>query len=195
MSYYSGRLREHFLNPRNVGNVEETEAVAESGSFTCGAILRISLSVEAQSQKITEAKFKATGCRYLISSASVMTEVVKGITTGEAARFAHNFEEAFTRHFGELPAERKHCAALSCEALLSAIARFSDAAREEWTGDEVLICTCFGVSEKTIERVIETNRLQTVSEVTRACNAGGGCHSCHPLIEEILQGYLKAEGW
>ena len=65
---------------------------------------------------------------------------------------------------------------------------------EEWAGEEVLICTCFGVSEKTIERVIQTCSLHTVKEVTRACNAGGGCGSCHPLIEDILEGYWRSDG-
>jgi len=52
--------------------------------------------------------------------------------------------------------------------------------------DEALICTCFCVSERTIEREIQDNNLRTIAEVTRACNAGGGCRSCYPLIEEML---------
>jgi NifU-like protein len=57
----------------------------------------------------------------------------------------------------------------------------------DWAGDEALICTCFFVSERTIEREIQTRGLATVAEVTRACNAGGGCGSCHQLIQEILE--------
>jgi NifU-like protein len=69
---------------------------------------------------------------------------------------------------------------------LAAIREFSDAAREEWGGEEALICTCFFVSERTIEREILSRGLQTVSDVTRVCSAGGGCGSCHQLIQEIL---------
>jgi NifU-like protein len=70
--------------------------------------------------------------------------------------------------------------------LLAAIREYSDAARDEWIGDEALICTCFFVSEHTIENEIASRGLTSVAEVTRACNAGGGCGSCHQLIQEIL---------
>ncbi len=75
---------------------------------------------------------------------------------------------------------------LACEALVSAIRNYSDSARDEWEGDEALICTCFCVSERTIEREIQENGLRTIAEVTAACAAGGGCRSCYPLIEDIL---------
>ena len=80
----------------------------------------------------------------------------------------------------------EHCPRLACDALLAAIRNYSNAARDDWAGDEALICTCFFVSERTIEREIQTHGLTTVAEVTRACNAGGGCGSCHQLIQDIL---------
>ena len=83
--------------------------------------------------------------------------------------------------------EKVRCVELTCNALVDAIRDFSDATREDWAGDEALICTCFFVSEGTIEREIQTRGLTTVVEVTRACNAGGGCGSCHQLIQEILE--------
>ncbi len=89
---------------------------------------------------------------------------------------------------GQLDIEpgREHCPNLAYDALLAAIREFSDAARDEWAGEEALICTCFFVSERTIEHEIATRGLTTVAEVTRVCNAGGGCGSCHQLIQEIL---------
>ena len=93
---------------------------------------------------------------------------------------------ALEREFPELAPERKHCPKLACDALLAAIREYSDAARDEWIGDEALICTCFFVSERRIEREIAANSLKTIADVTRACNAGGGCGSCHQLIQEIL---------
>jgi NifU-like protein len=90
------------------------------------------------------------------------------------------------RGFTDFEPGREHCSKLACDALLAAIREYSDAARDDWAGDEALICTCFFVSERTIEREIETHGLQDVADVTRACNAGGGCGSCHQLIQEIL---------
>jgi NifU-like protein len=101
----------------------------------------------------------------------MLTEKVTGLTTAEAAT---------------IDAEATSCAALARDALLDAIREYSNAARDDWAGDEALICTCFFVSERTIEREIQTQGLTTVAEVTRACNAGGGCGSCHQLIQEIL---------
>ena len=86
---------------------------------------------------------------------------------------AQGLTDLFTTPFGE-------------DGALDAIREYSNAAREDWAGDEALICTCFFVSERTIEREIQTRGLTTVAEVTQACNAGGGCGSCHQLIQEIL---------
>ena len=188
MSYYPARINEHFLNPRNVGEVEDADAVGEKGSFICGALLRLSLKIDSRSQKITDAKFKATACGFLIASASVLTETIKDLGVGRASLLP---ESAIADWFGGLPRDRTGCARLCSEALHAALANYRDAAPEEWTGEEALICTCFCVSEKSIEKAIHTRSLRSVEQVTRACNAGGGCGSCHPLIEEILDDHWR----
>jgi NifU-like protein len=189
MSFYPARVNEHFLNPRNVGEAADANAAGEAGSLACGAILRLTLNVDAQSQTITDAKFKAVGCGYLIAAASVLTETIKDLSPGRAAMLS---ETAVTDWLGLMPAGREHCAKLCREALIAALANYHSAAREEWAGDEALICTCFAVSERTIERAIEARSLRTVAEVTRACHAGGGCQSCHPLIVDILEDYWRS---
>jgi NifU-like protein len=188
MSYYPERINEHFLNPRNVGDLPDADAVGEAGSFTCGALLRLSLKIDANAQRIADAKFRATGCGFLIASASALTETIKDLAISRAATLT---ESAITDWFGEMPASKTHCALLCREALLKALANYHSAALGEWTGDEALICTCFGVSEKTIERAVGERSLRTVHEVTRACNAGGGCGSCQPLIVDILEDYWR----
>ncbi|MDT4896485.1 MAG: NifU-like protein [Acidobacteriota bacterium] len=188
MSYYPDRINEHFLNPHGVGEVENADASGEAGSLACGAILSLTLKIDADGQHVTDAKFKAVGCGFLIASASVLTETIKDLAISRAATLGDN---AITDWFEELPSDREHCAALCREALHAALANYHNTRREEWAGDEALICTCFGVSEKTIEQVIQTRALHTVNEVTRACHAGGGCQSCHPLIVDILEDYWR----
>ena len=178
-------ISEHFFNPKNVGNIADAEAVARAGSVTCGGTLRVSLRVD-ESQRITDAKFKSAGCSYLVAASSLLTERVKGKTTAEAAVLGQSPKKSDIEQFGGWPVDRDHCAALACEALISAVKQYSDSVREEWTGDEALICTCFGVSERTIENEIKAAELRTIAEVTRACNAGAGCRSCYSLIEDIL---------
>jgi NifU-like protein len=174
-----------FFDVRNVGEATEPNFIGRAASFQCGATLRISLHID-ESQRITEAKFKAAGCSTLVVSASLLTDQVIGKTTGEAASLGQH-PSALTDQLGSLPEGRSACAALACEALVAAIRNYSDSARDEWEGDEALICTCFCVSERTIEREIQTQQLRTIADVTAACNAGAGCRSCYPLIEDILE--------
>jgi NifU-like protein len=196
MSYYPANVREHFLRPRNVGEVMETAAACDTGSLRCGAALRLSLQVDAASRKIADARFKAAGCGFLIASASVLTEIIKGADIYEVVSLTESavMENDVAERLDGVPPDRAHCVALCLEALRLALDNYHYATREEWHGEEALICTCFGVSEKSIERAIRTRSLHTIKEVTRACNAGGGCHSCHPLIEDILEDYWRTEG-
>jgi NifU-like protein len=185
MESNSGAISRLFFNPRHVGEATAPNFIGRAGSFQCGAILRISLHID-DSQRITEGKFKAAGCSVLVAAASLLIDEAIGKTTGEAAAVAQDLDRLAGK-LGSLPAERNECALLACEAVLSAIRNYSDSARDEWEGDEALICTCFCVSERTIEREIQENGLRTIAEVTAACAAGGGCRSCYPLIEDILE--------
>jgi NifU-like protein len=164
------QLCDQFFKPRNVGDADEPRFSGRAASLVCGAHVRFSIQVDEE-HRISQAKFRAAGCHVLIAAASILTEQVTGLSTAEAAR---------------LDAGATTCAALARDALLDAIREYSNAARDDWSGDEALICTCFFVSERTIEREIQTRGLTTVAEVTRACYAGGGCGSCHQLIQEIL---------
>jgi NifU-like protein len=181
----SNASTDHFFSPMNVGDAAEPSFVGRAASFQCGATLRISLHID-DAQRITEAKFRAAGCSVLVASASLLTEEVIGKTTGEAAAIGQQSDE-LREKLSALPPERNECPALACEALIAAIRGYSDSARDDWEGDEALICTCFCVSERTIEREIRNHKLGTIAEVTRACSAGGGCRSCYPLIEDILE--------
>lgn len=193
MSFYPEPVKEHFHAPRNVGDMTDADASHEAGSFTCGAIARLSLKIDAASQRIGDVRFKAVGCGYLMAAASVLTEIIKGLTTGEAAQLAQAPQQTITTRLCEFPSERAHCAVLVCETLLRAVQSYNDSVRDEWESEDALICTCFCVSERTVEREIRAGSLRTRKEVTRACLAGAGCGSCHPLIEDILDDYWRTE--
>ena len=189
MSFYPPKIYESFLNPINAGETENASAIGSSGSFVCGAALRIFLLVE--NGKIVDASFKAAGCGFLFAAADVLCERIKNEEFAEIGKMSRNenrsrkewFESDFENEF---PANRRHCLELCRETLRAAIDDYRQARLESWNGDEALICTCFGVSETTIETVIRENSLTTVEEVTEICSAGGGCGSCQPLILEIL---------
>jgi NifU-like protein len=170
----------HFLDPRNVGDADEPSFTGRSASLVCGGHARLSIQIDER-HRVSQARFRAAGCDVLVASASLLTERVTGSTTADAAAVAQDPETLF----GIRP-NHEHCPGLACDALLAAIREYSNAARDDWAGDEALICTCFFVSERTIENMIQTHGLTTVREVTSACNAGAGCGSCHQLIQEIL---------
>ena len=189
MQHNSELVDELFFDPKHVGEAAQPNFTGQSASFQCGATLRISLNID-ESQRIISAKFKAAGCSVLVAAASLLIDQVLGKTTAQAAELGQN-SEAVTRLLGGLPAERSDCPALAAEALISAIRNYSDAARDEWEGDEALICTCFCVSERTIEREIEAKQLRTIAEVTATCNAGAGCRSCYSLLQDMLDNYWR----
>jgi NifU-like protein len=173
---------DHFFNPRNVGDADEPSFVGRAASLTCGAHVRFSIQID-QAQHVSQARFRAVGCSVLVAAASLLTEQVTGLTTADAAAVGRNRAAVCEK----LGTESENCAGLACDALLDVIREYSNAARDDWAGDEALICTCFFVSERAIEREIQARGLTTVAEVTKACNAGGGCGSCHQLIQEILE--------
>ena len=173
-------VEDHFFQPRNVGDASEPSFVGRAASVQCGAAVRVSIQID-EGHRISHAKFKAAGCSGLIASLSLLTERIKGLSPADAASIAQApaaiLEDAVD----------VSCVTLGCDALIAAIKKYSDAVRDEWNGDEALICTCFCVSERVIELEIARKGLSTVSEVIRACSAGGGCGSCHPLIQELLE--------
>jgi len=175
---------DHFFNPRNVGDAGEPSFVGRSASLACGAHLRFSIQID-EGQRVSQARFRAAGCEVLVASASFLTEQIAGLTTAEAAVKGQE-SAALCEQLG-VSSEYGQCVEMACAALLDAIREYSNAARDDWAGDEALICTCFFVSERTIEREIHAHGLTTVAEVTKACNAGAGCGSCHQLIQEMLE--------
>jgi NifU-like protein len=180
-----GLTAEQFPNLSNAGEAASPTFTGSSASFACGAVVRVSLNVD-DAQRIVDAKFKVAGCTVLVAALSVLTDQVKNKTTAEAAALAEDLE-TIEQRLGREAAERGDCVLLASEALLEAIRAYSNSARDHWDGDDALICTCFGVSERTIESEVQTRNLRTIAEVTLACNAGAGCRSCYPLIEDILE--------
>lgn len=178
-------ITEHFFAPRNVGDAHEPSFVGRASSLRCGATSRFSIQV-GEANQITEARFKAAGCNVLIATLSKLSELVKDKTTAEAASLGQDLT-LLLDCFDFIEPDRMSCTEVAREALLNAVRAYSDAARDEWNGDDALICTCFCISEQTVEETIHEHGLTTVAEVTRTCYAGGGCGSCHQLIREMLE--------
>ena len=187
MSFYPKKISKRFHSPKNVGKVKNTNAVGTNATFVCGAALRISLRIDVETKEILEARFLTNGCGYLIASVDVLTEKIKGKKLTELHGLDNDLlQKEIESELGRFNKRRAHCLNLSLQTLQDSFADFRAFQIEEFTGEKALICTCFGVSEEAIEKAISENGLETVEEVGEICNAGTGCGSCQPLIEEIL---------
>ncbi|MCJ7596594.1 MAG: Fe-S cluster assembly protein NifU [Desulfobacterales bacterium] len=177
---YSDKVKDHFLNPRNVGEVEDPDGVAQVGSMACGDALKLTIKVD-EGGKITDAKFQTFGCASAIASASALTEMIKGKTIEEADKLTN---QDIAEFLGGLPKEKMHCSVLGRQALDKAIANYKGIPQKEEEGK--IVCECFGVTDQEIEKAVRENNLSSVEEVTNYTKAGGGCESCHETIQEII---------
>lgn len=185
---YTDKVIDHFLNPRNVGELEDADGVGEVGSIACGDALRLSFKLGPDG-RIAEARFKTFGCGSAIASSSVLTEMMKGLTLEEAQRITN---QQIAEALGGLPQEKMHCSVMGREALDAAINNYrgiDEKQQEEIEGR--LVCSCFGIHENLIRKVIQENNLTTLEQITNFSKAGGGCTSCHNDLEEILEEELK----
>lgn len=180
---YTDKVREHFFNPRNVGEIENPDGVGEVGSLACGDALKLTFKLDKDG-RIADAKFKTFGCASAIATSSVLTELVKGKTLDEAMNVTNR---DIAEYLGGLPEQKMHCSVMGREALEAAIANYRGGETSTHELEGHVVCTCFGVTDVEIERVVRENNLTTVEQVTNYCKAGGGCGGCHGEIEKIIE--------
>lgn len=114
---YSEKVMDHFANPRNVGEIENANAVGQVGNAKCGDIMKIYMDID-ENQIIKDVKFKTFGCGAAIATSSMATEMVKGKTVDEALQLTN---KAVMEALDGLPPEKVHCSVLAEEAIRSAI--------------------------------------------------------------------------
>jgi NifU-like protein len=180
---YTDKVKDHFFNPRNVGEVENPDGVGEVGSLACGDALKLTFKLD-ENGRIKDAKFKTFGCASAIATSSVLTEIIKGMTIEEAAKVTN---KDIAEYLGGLPEQKMHCSVMGREALEAAIESYRGGGVRKHELEGKVVCNCFGVTDKEIERVITENDLRTVEEVTNYCKAGGGCGGCKGEIEKIIE--------
>ena len=113
---YNPTVMEHFMNPRNMGDLKDADGVGEVGAAACGDIMKISLKIK--DGRIEDARFKTFGCGSAIASSSMATELIKGRTIDEAMNFSN---QEVVDALGGLPPVKIHCSVLAEEALKAAL--------------------------------------------------------------------------
>ena len=121
MALYSEKVMDHFMNPRNVGHIENADGIGEIGNAKCGDIMKIYLKIE--NDTIVDAKFETFGCGSAIASSSMATEMIIGKSIHEALELSN---KAVVEALDGLPAHKVHCSVLAEEAIKNALKDYFD---------------------------------------------------------------------
>lgn len=116
---YNETVMDHFMNPRNMGDIKDADAIGEVGAAACGDIMKITLKIDDDTQTVTDARFKTFGCGSAIAASSMATELIKGRTVEELEKNFNN--DDIVTALGGLPPVKIHCSVLATEALNAAL--------------------------------------------------------------------------
>ncbi len=182
VSFYPIKISERFNQPKHIGRLKSANASGKSAAFICGSIIKFNLTIE--NKQIIAVKFQTNGCGFLIATADFISETIENTALIEFDKV--HLKLIVERDLGAFPQNREHCIQICFDGLQDAFNDYRTSQLKEFVGEKALICTCFGVSEEEIETLIAKNSLENVEEVSQICNAGSGCGSCQPLIQEII---------
>lgn len=116
---YNNTVMDHFINPRNMGDLKDADAIGEVGAAACGDIMKISLKIDEKTNKVIDARFKTFGCGSAIAASSMATELIKGRSIEDLEK---NFDnQQIVDALGGLPPVKIHCSVLASEALNAAL--------------------------------------------------------------------------
>ena len=116
MALYSDKVMDHFLQPRNLGVIEDADGIGEVGNAKCGDIMKMYLKID--DDIITDVKFETFGCASAIASSSMATELIKGASVEDAMQLTN---KAVAEALDGLPAYKMHCSVLAEEAIQAAL--------------------------------------------------------------------------
>ena len=176
---YSDTVKEHYKNPKNVGSIENADAIGEAGALTCGDALKLYLKIEKDI--VIDAKFQTFGCGSAVASSSMLTEMIIGKPLKEVEKITN---KDIIDKLGGLPPEKTHCSVMGKEALEDALKNYYGYEVGKKSAKKI-ICNCFSVTEEAIKEAIE-HGAKTVKEVTEATYAGGACGRCKENIQHII---------
>ena len=186
---YSEKLKEHFMNPKNIlqgENTDEFDGVGMEGNLQCGDQMMVVIKVDKEKDIITDCQWKTYGCASAIASTSVLSEMVKGRTLDQAFNIS---PKEVAQELGGLPDHKIHCSVLGDKALRAAINDYytrngkEDKVKQE---QAKVICQCMSITDHDIEdAVLEGAR--TYFELQERTKRGTVCGQCKDEAETLLE--------
>ena len=190
---YTEKVKDHFMNPRNVLEDEESfqaDGRGVTGNIKCGDEMLVAIKVDDATSAITDMRWKTFGCASAIASTSVLSEMVKGMTLDEAYHITARDVQA---ELGGLPEHKIHCSVLGDKALRAAINdyyvrhRMEDKVQQE---QERIVCKCMNVSDFEIEQAV-LDGTRTFYELQERTKVGTVCGECQSEVTQLLEFYFN----
>ncbi|MBN2121204.1 MAG: iron-sulfur cluster assembly scaffold protein [Candidatus Omnitrophica bacterium] len=197
---YTDKLKEHFMNPKNILKDEDVQAFDGKGvvgNMKCGDEMMMLIKVDKEKQTIADCKWKTYGCASAIASTSILSEMVKGMRLEDAY---HVSPKDVTKELGGLPVHKIHCSVLGDKALRAAINDYyrRNGMQEKIEKEEArIVCQCMNVTDHEIEHAV-LEGARTFLELQERTKLGTVCGQCQDeaasLLEEYIQKHFGPEG-
>jgi nitrogen fixation protein NifU and related proteins len=190
---YSKIVMDHFQNPRNILESEDTyedDGKGMVGNEKCGDMMLLVLKVDKEKEVITECKWKTYGCASAIASTSVLSEMVVGKSLEEARKIT---PKQIIERLSGLPTHKIHCSVIGDKALRAAINDYykrQDMREKIETENAQVICTCLNVTREEIEMEV-VEGCETFEELQERTKVSTGCGECREKAEAVFQEELK----
>lgn len=167
---------------------EDVEAVGVSADFNCGASVSVSMEIDTETKLLSKVSFTSNACGFAVSFAEHVAESVEGRSlTGLKGDWQAECYRSFVAEVGPIQSVRMPCLAMVADAFGSALSAYRAKTVSGFEGDSPLVCSCFGVSEDVLVKILDEGRASTVSELTQITNAGAGCGSCLMILRELVE--------
>lgn len=188
MEVYSEKINDLIDDLRHAGKIADATVSAVNASLECGTAITFELNIRSESKLIAEIKFRTNGCGYMTAAGEIISRALIGRELTSIGGFEQKeILESLNEHIGDVQFERKQCLVTAAEAVRKALAMYRKKVADEYNGDSPLVCSCYGISEDAVNKVITKYQVNELSQFLSVSKAGTGCGSCRMVIEDLIE--------
>jgi len=172
---------------QRTGQVQDANTSGSAVSFVCGSGVTFELEIDQQSKRILDARFSTNGCGFMTAAAELAADRLKNALLSRLGGIDDDFVSGIFRDaIGTEPSDRRQCLAAVNYAIRKALTKYRNSLISEFSGESALLCTCFGLSEEAIVKLVQELEMNDLETLLTVSNAGNGCGSCRLLLQEII---------